>query len=184
MVIDFNPMRVFLSYALSPFDGALSARLRAVALAYNIDLLLPIVLDRNTLPAANKKKIKDSDAVLILISHFNPTNNPHYSIFQPMSYQAEIEAVQLELKEAARLKRPFIALVENASLIQGIPHDRIIVFNRDNPSSHEHRLFQELKRIETKKNSDELIKALGALGLIALGFLALSEFTKESNGEE
>jgi hypothetical protein len=77
-----------------------------------------------------------------------------------------------------------IALVEDPSLVQGLPPHQIIVFNRHNPTQHENLLFQALGKIKTQKNSAELVKALGALGLVALGFLALSEFTKDSNGEK
>lgn len=176
-------MKVFLSYALSPEDGALSARLRAVALAYNIELLLPDIDGRQFLAPNNKKKIKDSNAVLILISHnrsfYRPTN-----YLQPLTYQSELQAVQLELNEAVRLNRPIIALVEDGSLIHGLLPNQVILFDRHNPAKHEGVLFAALAQIQAKKNAEDLVKALGALGLVALGFLALSEFTKDASGEK
>ena len=158
-------MKVFLSYALSPYDGALAARLRAVALAYNVELLLPNSENRRSLPIENRRKIKQSDAVIVLITN----------------YAQENQSVNFELQEAIQQKKPIIALVENLNLIQGLPRNQIIVFNRDNPTQHENLLFNALKQFEAQKNKTEAIAALGAIGLVALGLLALSELTKESN---
>jgi hypothetical protein len=170
-------MRVFLSYALSPLDSVLSARLRAVALAYNIELSLPSIGNRNNFPLENRKKLKDSDAVIVLIGDNNSHRQP-VDFSRPAAYSDDLNAVNLELQEAVRLQKPVIALVESANLIHGLPLDQIIVFNRQNPSQHENLLFKALSKIKTKKNTEDLIKALGALGLVALGFLALSEFTE------
>jgi hypothetical protein len=158
-------MKVFLSYALSPYDGALAARLRAVALAYNVELVLPNAENRRALPVENKRKIKQSNAVIVLITN----------------HAQENQSVNLELQEAIQQKKPIIALVENLNLIQGLPRDQIIVFNRHNPTQHENLLFNALKQFEVKKNTADAITALGAIGLVALGLLALSELTKESN---
>lgn len=158
-------MKVFLSYALSPYERALAARLRAVALAYNVELLLPNTENRQILPIENRRKIKQSNAVIVLITN----------------YAQENQSVNLELREAIQQKKPIIALVENLNSIQGLPQNQIIVFNRHNPTQHENRLFEALKQIETQKNTADAITALGAIGLVALGLLALGELTKESN---
>lgn len=166
-----------MSYALAPLDSSLSARLRAVALAYNIELLLPGVNNRPNLPTENKKKIKESDAVIVLIAdnflRHQPANFSH-----PTTYTDDVLAVNLELQEAVRLGKPIIALVESPNLISGLPASQIIVFNRQNPSQHENLLFKALNKLKIQKNTQDLVKAVGALGLVALGFLALSEFTE------
>jgi nucleoside 2-deoxyribosyltransferase len=158
-------MKVFLSYALSPYDGALAARLRAVALAYNVELLLPNTENRQILPIENKRKIKQSDAVIALITN----------------YTQETHSVNFELQEAIQQKKPIIALAENLNSIQGLPRNQIIVFNRHNPTQHENLLFEALRQIKTQKNTADAVAALGAIGLVALGLLALGELTKESN---
>jgi molybdopterin-guanine dinucleotide biosynthesis protein len=156
-------MKVFLSYALSPFEGALASRLRAVALAYNVELLLPNADNRNLLPLGNKRKIKQSDAVIVLV-----TNNAQ-----------QIDSVNLEIAEASREKKPLIALVEGFHLIKGMPPAQIIVFNRHHPTQHENQLFEALKQIKAQKNVSEAVTVLGAIGLVALGFLALDTFAKD-----
>jgi hypothetical protein len=176
-------MKVFLSYALSPLDSPLSARLRAVALAYNIELLLPGVENRQHLPFENKKKIEDSNAILILLSN-NPIPYRPASFLQPLTYEEELQSVNAELIEATRLRKPIIALVESPLLIQGLPPNQVIVFNRHDPTQHENLLFQSLSKIRAQKNTDDIVKALGALGLVALGFFALTEFTKEASGQK
>ncbi len=156
-------MKVFLSHALSPSDGALAARLRAVALAYNVELVLPNNENRQLLPVANRRKIKQSDAVIVLI-----TNNAQ-----------QVEAVNLELVLANQEKKPLIALVESPHLIRDLPSNQIIVFNRHYPKWHENQLFTALEQIKTQKNTSEVLNVLGAIGLVALGFLALGELTKD-----
>lgn len=171
-------MKVFLSYALSPYDSALSARLRAVALAYNLELILPNADDRQNNVSNNIQKIKDCDAVIVLISELQ-SGIYDGNAFQYQNYDIEIQSVNTELNEAIRLNKPIIALVEKPGLITGLPESQIIIFNRQNPVEHESLLFQALKSIESNKNTADLLKALGALGLVALGFLALNEFTKD-----
>lgn len=176
-------MKVFLSYALSPYDGALAARLRAVALAFNIELLLPTVENRQDLPTENKKKIKESNAIIILLSN-NSVPYRAASFLQPLTYEEELQSVNAELTEATRLRKPMIALVEGPNLIQGLPPNQMIVFSRQDPSKHESELFGSLNKIRAQKNTDDVVKALGALGLVALGFFALTEFTKETSGQK
>ncbi len=176
-------MKVFLSYALGSNDGALSARLRAVALAYNVDLLLPSVEKRNLLPPVNRQKIKDSIAVIILVSANTLNYRPAIDFFQPLTYEDELRAVNAELGEAIRIGRPVLALVENRNLITGLSDDQIFVFNRQNPGLHESQLFKALNNLKAKKDRDQVVAALGALGLVALGFFALGELTKDSDGK-
>jgi hypothetical protein len=161
-------MKVFLSYALAPFESSLAARLRAVALAYDVELLLPNTDNRNFLPLENKRKIKNCDAVIILI-----TNNALW-----------VDSVNLELAEAIKQKKTIIALVENANQIQGLPSNQVIVFNRYNPTQHENQLFEALQQIKSNKRTSEILTTVGAIGLVALGFLALGELAKETNGKK
>jgi hypothetical protein len=160
-------MKVFLSYALSPFESSLAARLRAVALAYGVELVLPNTENRNFLPNDNKRKLKQSDAVIVLV-----TNNAQ-----------ELESVNVELNEAIIQKKTIVALVENEGQIHGLSANQVIVFNRYNPTRHENQLFQALRQIETNKKTSDILATVGAIGLVALGFLALGELA-ETNGKK
>lgn len=156
-------MKVFLSYALSSYDDALPARLRAMALAYDVELLLPNADERQYLILETKKKIKKSQAVIALVT----INAP------------QIHAVNLELQEANQQKKPIIALVESYDLIQNVPQERVVLINRFNPSQHETRLFEVLELIAAEQRGKELVTTLAGLGLIALGLYAFGELTKD-----
>src|SRR5262245_20663144 len=110
-------MRVFLSYAVGPVDATIAARLRAVAAAYDVAILLP---DR-TLPADDElasetlKKIKQSDAVIGLLTRG--------------AQVASVNVVNHELGAAVQNSKPIIALVEQGVPVQGIPESQIVYFN-------------------------------------------------------
>lgn len=158
-------MKVFLSYALPPYDSVLPARLRANALAYDVELLLPDVEERQSLTSRTKQKIKSCSAVIAFVANYaSPT---------------ETSAVNFELQEATSQKKPIIALVESLGLIQNISPNRIVVFNRLNPTQHEARLFEVLNSIQQEQRGKELVTALAGLGLIALGLYTFGELTKE-----
>jgi hypothetical protein len=156
-------MKVFLSYALPPYDSVLPARLRANALAYNVELLLPNTDERRNLTISTRRKIKQSQAIIAFVANRAP----------------QIEAVNLELQEATQQNKPIIALVESINLVKNISPDRIVVFNRSNPSQHETRLFQVLNLIGAEQRGNELVTALAGIGLIALGLYAFGELTKD-----
>ncbi len=156
-------MKVFLSYSLPPYDGALPARLRAVALGYNVELLLPDASERFILTENTRFKIQQGQAVIAFLAN----------------YGLQAEAVNLELQEAFRQSKPVIALVENYNLVSNVPPDRIVVFDRLNPSYHEAKLFQVLSAIGAEQRGKDLITALAALGAVALGLYAFGELTKE-----
>lgn len=155
-------MKVFLSYALPSFDDALPARLRANALAYDVELLLPNAKERDSLTIDTKQKIKKSQAVIAFVTN----------------YALQVQAVNFELQEANRLKKPVIALVESYNLIQHIPQERVVLINHFNPSQHETRLFEVLELIAAEQRGKELVTTLAGLGLIALGLYAFGELTK------
>ena len=156
-------MKVFLSHASSPFDIAFASRLRAVALGYDVELLLPDALHRQFVTPATKKKIKDSAAVIALIT----------------AYSALIEAVNLELQEAKKQNKPIIAFVEHRNLIQGLPPEQVVVFQRSFKEMGENQLFNVVRTIASKRNQEELGQTLAALGLGVLTLLALGELIKE-----
>ena len=156
-------MKVFLSYALPSYDNALPARLRANALAYDVELLLPNANERHYLTHDTKQKIKRSQAVIAFVTNRAP----------------QVEAVNFELQEAAKQNKPIIALVENYNLIQNISQDKVVVFNRLNPSQHEFRLIQVLNSIQAEQRGKELVTALAGLGLVALGLYTFGELTKD-----
>ena len=156
-------MKVFLSHASSPFDIAFASRLRAVALGYDVELLLPDALHRQFVTPATKKKIKDSAAVIALIT----------------SQSSQTEAVNFELQEANQQNKPIIAFVEHPNLIQGVPPEQVIVFHRSFREPGENQLFNAVRNIAAKRNQEELGQTLAALGLGVLALLAFGELVKE-----
>lgn len=156
-------MKVFLSHASSPFDIAFASRLRAVALGYDVELLLPDALHRQFMTPATKKKIKDSAAVIALIT----ANSTH------------TKAVNLELKEAKQQKKPVIGFVEHPILIKGLPPEQIVVIHRNFKEASENRLFEVVRNIAAQRSQEELGQTLAALGLGVLTLLAFGELVKE-----
>ena len=157
-------MKVFLSYALPFYDSTLPARLRANALGFNIELLLPNVDERNNLTSATKRKIKQSQAVIVLVTN----------------QASQIGAVNMELQEAVRNQREIVAFVESPGLVKNVPSNRMIIFNRNDFTEAQNKLFQVLSSIETEQEGRKnLVTALFGLGAIALGLVALGELSKE-----
>jgi hypothetical protein len=157
-------MKVFLSYALPFYDSNLPARLRANALGFNIELLLPNADERHILTAETKRKINQSQAVIVLVT----------------AQASQIEAVNKELQEATRNQKEIVAFVESPNLIQNIPPNRMIIFNRHNFAEAQDRLFQVLNSIQLEQiGKKNLVTALFGLGAITLGLVALGELTKE-----
>ncbi len=156
-------MKVFLSHASSPFDIAFASRLRAVALGYEVELLLPDALHRQFVTPATKKKIKDSAAVIALIT----------------ADSTQTKAVNLELQEAKAQSKPIIAFVEHQSLIKGLPPEQIVVFHRGYKDLGENQLFNVVRNIAATRNQEELKQTLAALGLGVLALLAFGELVKE-----
>lgn len=156
-------MKVFLSYALPYYDGTLPARLRANALGFNIELLLPNADERNILTAETKRKIKQSQAVIALVTN----------------QAAQIDAVNMELQEAAKYTKEVVAFVEAPNLVTNVPRNRMIIFDRYNYAEAQYKLFQVLNSIQAEQEGKNLVTALFGLGVIALGLVALGELTKE-----
>jgi nucleoside 2-deoxyribosyltransferase len=161
-------MIVFLSHSVSSSDGVVAARLRAVAAAYGIQVLLP---DRtkhyrnNVLNSEARKKISQSDAVVALAT----------------VHATQAEEVSVEIKAAVGLKKPVIALVEEGVTVKGIPKSQVVKFDRANPSAHEHQLISVLNRLQKNNGTEktnELISSLGWLAKIALGLVALNKLTE------
>ena len=160
-------MNVFLSYAVAPFDTPIAARLRAVAAAYDISILLP---DRNQvfqsgLSLDTQAKINTSDAVIALITTMAPSRL--------------VETVNLELQAAAQSSKPVIALIEQGVHIQPAPGTQIVYFNRFEPAAHEKPLVDALANIRQQKQLKQSLVALGWVAGIALGMIALSELVSD-----
>ena len=156
-------MKVFLSHASSSFDIAFASRLRAVALGYEVELLLPDALHRQFVTPATRKKIKDSAAVIALIT----------------ADSSQINAVNLELQEAKAQNKPIIAFVENPALIKGLPPEQVVGFHRGYRDLSENQLFNVVRNIAAKRSQEELGQTLAALGLGVLALLAFGELVKE-----
>lgn len=158
-------MKVFLSYAVGEPDAPIAARLRAVAAAYDITILLP---DRthasfNGLHADAEKKIKQSDAVIALITR--------------TAFEEWINLVHLELQTAAQANKPIIALIEQGVPIRGVPN-QVVYFNRLDPTAHEASLMNVLGEIRRQQQQKDLT-SLGWIAGIALGLVALSELASD-----
>ena len=155
-------MKVFLSYAVGPWDTPIAARLRAVAAAYDIVILLP---DRtqtvhNGLPLDTQQKIRESDAVIALVTN---TATPD-----------AVHLVNNELQTAGQARKPIIGLVEfGAVQVNPTPSIQLVYFDRSNPTAHETHLMNALNHIRQQKSKNDLT-ALGWIAGIALGLIALS----------
>ncbi len=155
-------MRVFLSYAVGPVDATIAARLRAVAAAYDISILLPdrALITNNGLTTDTLKKIKQSDAVIGLLTRG--------------AQVVSVNLVNLELQTAQQERKPIIALVEIGVPVQGLPESQIVSFNPLIPHAHEPALMQVLEQIRQQQQKKDFT-ALGWIAGIALGLVALSE---------
>ena len=160
-------MKVFLSYAVASWDGPIAARLRAVAAAYDISILLPdrTQLSANGLSIDTETKIGQSDAVIALITN---TAQP-----------TDVRLVNIELQAAGKVNKPVIALIEQGVPIQGLPAGRVVHFNRLDPTAHEHALITVLGQIRNHQQWKKDLTALGWIAGIALGLVALSQLVSD-----
>jgi hypothetical protein len=161
-------MKVFLSYAVGQIDAPIAARLRAVAAAYDIIILLPdrTHMTRPNLIADTLKKIKQSDAVIALMTK--------------TAQMAVVNLVNLELQAAAQTGKPVIALVEQGISVQAMP-SQIVYFNRLMPTAHESSLMKALEQIRQQQQLKNDITALGWIAGIALGMVALGNLVGDSD---
>lgn len=155
-------MRVFLSYAVGPVDAAIAARLRAVAAAYDIAILLPdrTLFANNGVTPDTHRKIKQSDAVITLVTRG--------------AQVASVNVVNQELVTALQERKPIIALVEQGVPVQGMPENQIVRFDPFRPHEHEQVLTEVVTQIQRQQQKKDLT-ALGWIAGIALGLVALAE---------
>jgi len=159
-------VKVFLSYALPPYDDLLPSRLRANAIAYDVEVIVPgREAQTRSLNTVVRNQIKSSAAVIAFVAQY-ATNQ-------------DLNWVNWELQEATRLGKPVIALVESQGLIQNVPVDRTVIFDRLDFGKHQQRLREVLTKIQKEQEGKELITAIAALGLIALGLYTFGELTKD-----
>jgi hypothetical protein len=159
-------VNVFLSYAVGPWDGPIPARLRAVAAVYDISILLPdrTQVLRNGLPSDTQAKISQADAVIALVTN-------------TASAEA-IDLVNLELQNAAQVRKPIIALVEEGIQLQPMAVNQVVYFNRYDPTVHESLLVGALNQIRSEQIKPNWT-ALGWIAGIALGLVALSQMSSD-----
>lgn len=156
-------MNVFLSYAVGQMDAPIASRLRAVAAAYDISIILPdrTRTSHSGLSAETQKKIKQSDAVIALVTKTAPTEL--------------IKIVNLELQAAKQAGKPIIPLIEEGVPIQFASGNQIVYFNRFMPASYESSLKSMLEQLRQHQQWKKDLTALGWIAGIALGLAALSE---------
>lgn len=160
-------MKVFLSYAYGQLDAPIAARLRAVAAAYDIAILLPDRTQPNNEPTLDTlQKIVQSDAVIALITKTAPLTARNL--------------VSYELQRAAELQKPIIPLVEEGIPVKGVPDSQIVYFKRNNPTAHENSLMTVLEQIRQQKQKKKEVTALGWIAGIALGLLVLNELSGDN----
>jgi hypothetical protein len=154
-------MKVFLSYAVGLWDTPIAARLRAVAAAYDITILLPdrTQIIHNGLPADTQEKLRESDAVIALVTNTATLET--------------IYVVNSEVHIAAEAHKPVIFLAEFGVQIQAADVTQVVYFDRSNPTAHETHLMNALQEIRQEKSKSDL-SALGWIAGIALGLIALS----------
>lgn len=153
-------MKVFLSYAVRPADTTIAVRLRAVAAAYDIAILLPDrTLTANDAQSDTHRKIRESDAVIILV-----TSGAQWS---------SIGVVNQELATAHQEEKPIVMLVDECVPVQGMPENQIVRFNPFMPHQHERKLEVVIQQIQQQRNED--LTALGWIARIALGLVVLGE---------
>lgn len=142
-------MKVFLSHALGPWDGPIAARLRAVAAAYDISILLPdrTQMIHNGLPADTQSKIREADAVIALVTNSTPPD--------------AIRLVNLELQYAAQIRKPVIALFELGVQFEPGLNSQVVYFNRSDPTAHETHLMNALDHIRQQMQLKQNLTALG-----------------------
>jgi hypothetical protein len=159
-------VRVFLSYAVGPWDGPIPARLRAVAAVYDISILLPdrTQMLHNGLPSDTQAKISQADAVIALVTNTASTE--------------AIDLVNLELQNAAQVRKPIIALVEEGVQLQPMPVTQVVYFNRFDPTLHETLLVGALNQIRSEQIKPNWT-TLGWIAGIALGLVALSQMSSD-----
>lgn len=155
-------MRVFLSYAVGAVDATIAARLRAVAAAYDITILLPERphFANNGVTPDTLRKIRQSDAVIALTTR--------------SAQVASVDVVNQELATAQQERKPIIVLAEPGVAVKGVPESQIVRFDPFMPHQHEHALMEVVKQIQEQQRKKDLT-ALGWIAGIALGLIALSE---------
>ena len=155
-------MKVFLSYAVRDWDAPIAARLRAVAAAYDIAILLPIRTPgvQNGITTDTLTKIKQSDAVIALVTNTAPRHL--------------VNVVNLEWQTAAQAGKPIIALIEQGVTLQSAAPG-VVYFDRLNPTAHESSLMNALQQIRNQQQWKKDLTALGWIAGIALGLVALGE---------
>lgn len=171
-------VNIFLSHSVSPEDGPVASRLKAVAAAYGIRVLLPERSGpgpKRALGTEAIRLIRSADAVVALVTE----------------RATQSEWVMAELQAAEAAGKPIVALVEDDVALDSkdakVPI-HIVRFDRSNPASHEDELVTALNAIGEEAKAKPAAKAqretaakreaaaVGAFAGIAIGLLALGAF--------
>lgn len=159
-------VKVFLSSALPLYDDLLPSRLRANALAYNVEVVVPSPdIRTEVINTTVRNQIKSASALIALVAQNAPEEQLRY--------------VNWELQAATREGIPVIGLVESRGLIQNLPLNRTVIFDRFDFGKHQPKLQEVLAEIQKEQKGKELVTAIAALGLIALGLYTFGELTKD-----
>lgn len=155
-------MKVFLSHSIAPDDGPVAARLRAVAAAYGIQILLPdrSVAVAGRVPPKIRQQIEGADAVVVLATE-GAVVDPH---------------VPGEVGHAIDKDKPLLALVEDGVEVDFVPEEDVVHFDRNDRAAHEAELIDALKGLQDElvaESNAQTAKAVGWLAGIAIGLVGL-----------
>jgi hypothetical protein len=157
-------VKVFLSHSVEDADGPIPSRVRAVAAAYGVALLLPERQPRprsGAVSRTNRSLLKDADAVIAVIA----SND-------------SLGAVEAEVEVARELAKPLIVLTDRNLPTLGFGGANIVRFDRDAPAAHEKALADALVSLRAAKTqkADAAREAIviGALAGIVVGLVMLA----------
>lgn len=164
----------------------MASRLKAVAAAYGIRVLLPErpgPSPKRALGSEATKLIRSADAVVALVTE----------------RATQSEWVMAELQAAEAAGKPIVALVEDdvhLDATQARVPLHVVRFDRSNPASHEEELVSALDAIAKEAKSRHAARvqreiaakreaaAVGAFAGIAIGLLALGAFALALSNED
>lgn len=148
-------MKVFISYG-NALDQATALRLQALGAVNGLAVYVPPAYTRQggaaLVDPESAKRLGDAEMVLGVIG------------------ATVAEACRLELNSAMTMRKDLLVMAspQSASLLQGHFPSNVVVVDPANPEQTEREIVQHLRAVNTEKNAQ---RALVALGTLAFGLL-------------